>query len=441
MIASVMLMRPRVLLADEPTTALDLSTQGEVLKTLVAMRSEQQMSIILITHDLDLAASICDRVSVMYAGSVVEMQPSKALYQGPRHPYSQGLFLSRPRLDTRSTTLPTMPGRPTTLVELAPDSCTFAPRCWAADEDCTSEFPALVPVPDGLVRCVHAETVRDQSRSVVANEPSVDRAPASSQLDPVMLSVRDLSKSFGTRRRHETRAVESVSFTVPNQGSLAIIGESGSGKTTTARMILGLERPTSGEILVAGEDWSAPASGRAERKRRARTAQMVFQDPLGSLDPSQTVGDALTEARREHFEESAEQRDRHIRDLADRVGLSTKQLDSRPMNLSGGQRQRAAIARALVIGSPLLVLDEPASALDVSIQATIINLLNELRRSMGLTYLLISHDIGVVAQLAERAVVMQSGEIVEEGPLDLILTRPSHPYTETLMASLPQPPW
>jgi peptide/nickel transport system ATP-binding protein len=443
MIASVLLMRPQVILADEPTTALDVTTQAEVIKTLVGMRDDYDMSVVLITHDLDLAASVCDRISVMYAGSVVETRPARELYDDARHPYSQGLLLSRPRLNQRKVAMPTMPGRPTAAADTPLDECAFVSRCWAADDACRMTFPTLVEVGSGTARCLHVDATMDRSQSVSWDSapPTSGASGASGADSSPVLQVRELRKVFSRGRRQPLVAVDSTSFDLRAGESLAIIGESGSGKTTTARMILGLERPTSGHILVNGEDWTRPAARMKARRGRARFAQMIFQDPLGSLDPSQSILAAMVEVRQVHFDESRPTSDARAREIADLVGLGATQLAARPLNLSGGQRQRSAIARALAVEPKLLVLDEPASALDVSIQASVINLFNRLRSELELSYLLISHDLGVVAQLADEGLVMRQGEIVERGSITGILRSPSHPYTQELEASIPQPAW
>jgi peptide/nickel transport system ATP-binding protein len=374
MIAGALSAEPRLLLADEPTTALDTVTQAEVMAILAELRQRLGLAMLFITHDLELAAATCDRTAVMRAGSILEVQRSGELHGRPRHPYTAGLVAARPSIDGPSPHPPVPPGGP------------------------------------------------------VAAEP--------------ILEVEHLRKVFGPRRgRPAVVAVDDLSFTVPPGGALGIVGESGSGKTTVARMLLALETPTSGRIRVAGHERTTSRSSTAERRRRARDIQIVFQNPYTSLDPRQRVGDCLDEALRLHSRRDRRARHERVRQLLRQVGLEERHARSLPRQLSGGQRQRVAIARALAPEPSILVLDEAVSALDASVQDQVLRLLAAIRAGTGLSYLCISHDLAVVRQVADHLIVMRDGLVVEAGPTAQVLDAPRHPYTRRLRASVPRPGW
>jgi peptide/nickel transport system ATP-binding protein len=374
MIAAALAAQPSLLLADEPTTALDTVTQSEVMAILGDLRQRLGLAMLFITHDLELAAATCDRTAVMRAGTTVEVRPSAELHDHARHPYTLRLVAARPSIDGAAPGPEARPGRP------------------------------------------------------VAAEPA--------------LEVERLRKVFGARRgRPAVVAVDDLSFTVPPGGSLAIVGESGSGKTTVARMLLALEAPTSGRIRVAGRERGPGRPSTAERRRRARDAQIVFQNPYTSLDPRQRVGDCLDEALRLHGRPGRRARRERVLQLLDQVGLEERHARSLPRQLSGGQRQRVAIARALAPEPRILVLDEAVSALDVSIQDQILRLLAAIRAETGVSYVCISHDLAVVRQIADRLIVLRQGQVVEAGPTARVLDAPRHPYTRRLRASVPGPGW
>ena len=374
MIAGALSAEPRLLLADEPTTALDTVNQAEVMAILAELRQRLGLAMLFITHDLELAAATCDRTAVMRAGSILEVQRSGELHDRPRHPYTAGLVAARPSIDGPSPRPPDLPG------------------------------------------------------GTVAPEP--------------ILEVEHLRKVFGPRRgRPAVVAVDDLSFTVAHGGALGIVGESGSGKTTVARMLLALETPTSGRIRVAGHERATSRSSTAERRRRARDIQIVFQNPYTSLDPRQRVGDCLDEALRLHSRRDRRARHERVLQLLHQVGLEERHARSLPRQLSGGQRQRVAIARALAPEPSILVLDEAVSALDASVQDQVLRLLAAIRAGTGLSYLCISHDLAVVRQVADHLIVMRDGLVVEAGPTAQVLDGPRHPYTRRLRASVPRPGW
>ena len=435
MIAAALLAGPRLLLADEPTTALDVTTQGEVMAILDEQRRERGLAMLFVTHDLDLAAAVCDRTCVMYAGSIVEEQASTALNDGPLHPYTAALLAARPRMDMSSERRPRSPagrGRRSRRhmgVRSPTGVRTARSRASPTSRSCG---------PSAAAWC----GVGDQTRSVV---PSPHRANGREPVAENVLEAEQVRKVFRLRGRaargHEIVAVADVSFTVARGESLAVVGESGSGKTTLARMLVGLERPTSGRITVAGTDRTAPARRAAERRRRGRETQIVFQDPYSSLDPRQTPASSIDEVLQLHFDLTRAARTARVHELAAQVGLDERHMAALPRALSGGQRQRVAIARALAAEPEVLVLDEAVASLDVSIQAQILNLLADIRPATGISYIVISHDLAVVRQVTDTTVVMQRGSAVEQGPTAQILEHPEHPYTQLLRRSVPGPGW
>ncbi|MEV4373882.1 ABC transporter ATP-binding protein [Nonomuraea sp. NPDC049637] len=430
MIAVALAGDPQLVLADEPTTALDVSTQSEVTALLDDLRRDRGMAMLFITHDLELAAAISDRVAVMYAGEIVEVGASDRLLTAPQHPYSAGLLGARPDLGRALPRLRAVPGRPLAAFE-APPGCAFSDRCDFAIDRCTREHPALDMTSATPARCVRRAEI---TLTTVPGVGARERPAASGE---TVLRVTGLSKDFPGHR-----AVDDVSFSLASGGSLGIVGESGSGKTTVARMLVGLTTPTAGTITVCGRDRSSPAARLRERRDRARELQIVFQDPYSTLDPRRSAQACLDEVLRLHRPElDRRARAARIRELADMVGIDERQQQAFPRRLSGGQRQRISIARALAVEPKVLILDESVSALDVSIQAQILNLLDDIRQATGVSYLLISHDLAVVRQLTETCVVMRQGRIVESGLTGDVLDSPRHPYTRALRGSVPTPGW
>ncbi|WP_417629262.1 dipeptide ABC transporter ATP-binding protein [Nocardia lasii] len=435
---------PALIICDEPTTALDVTVQAQILALLRKARDITGAGVIMITHDLGIAATVADRVAVMYAGKVVETAPVAELFAVPRMPYTVGLLGSIPRMDgpPRTPLIPIV-GAPPAMHALPP-GCSFAPRCPVAIPDCTAAEPPLEKVRHGhAVACIRTAEVDSAQlfeayREEIPTPPHPDRTD-----DDVVLRVTDLVKTFPLtsgvllrRRTGEVRAVDGISFTVRAGRTLALVGESGSGKSTTLSQIMDLVRPQSGTIEVLGNDVATLTKPRIREIRRKM--QIVFQDPSASLDPRLPIFDVLAEPLRIDGR-SREEVNRRVPELLRQVGLRPEHADRYPADFSGGQKQRISIARALALDPQLLVLDEPVSSLDVSIQAGVLNLLRDLQAERGLSYLFVSHDLSVVRNLAHDIAVMLQGKIVESGPADRIFADPQHEYTRSLIAAVPEP--
>jgi peptide/nickel transport system ATP-binding protein len=435
---------PDLIICDEPTTALDVTVQAQILEVLKTARDVTGAGVLIITHDLGVVAEFADRALVMYAGRAVESAGVRELYADRRMPYTAGLLGSVPRLDApRGERLVPIPGAPPSLVTL-PAGCPFAPRCPLAIEQCRQSEPALTSVAPGhAAACIRTDQVTGRSAAeiygVAIEPPNVDD---DSESEPVV-RVRDLSKTFALtkgvvfrRQIGEVRAVDGISFEVPRGRTLGIVGESGSGKSTTLHEILELRAPQSGSIEILGNDVATLSTGR--RRELRRDLQVVFQDPVAALDPRLPVFELLAEPLAANgFDKSATEA--RVTELLDIVGLARADASRYPGEFSGGQKQRIGIARALALQPKILALDEPVSALDVSIQAGIINLLLDLQHSFDLTYLFVSHDLSVVKHLAHRVAVMQHGKIVEYGEAGEVFANPRHEYTRALLAAIPQP--
>jgi len=456
LIAMMLAGEPELLIADEPTTALDVTVQAQILRLLKDLQRQRGMGLLLITHDLDVARDMADRVAVMYAGQIVEWAGRDALYAAPRHPYTQKLFAVLPRLERRGERLDSLPGQ-VPAADAVIVGCRFADRCPQAFARCRNEASAFhetapghfarchladpkAPSPDG--QKVVASLAAQRNAGEIRGDSGVPPAPASGLATEAVLEVRDLAVYFPVRRGlfkrtvDHFRAVDGVSLHVSAGETLALVGESGCGKTTLARAILRLIAPTRGEVRVAGEAVGG-LSREALRRKRAEM-QIVFQDPFSSLNPRMRVGDILEEGMLALLPETTGSlRRQRVAELLAQVGLPEDAARRYPHEFSGGQRQRIAIARALAVQPKLLILDEPTSALDVSVQAQILNLLTELQAMHGLAYLFITHNLPVVGYLAQRVAVMQQGRIVEEGPAERILTQPQHAYTRLLLDSAP----
>ncbi|SDN67818.1 peptide/nickel transport system ATP-binding protein [Actinomyces ruminicola] len=453
---------PDLIIADEPTTALDVTIQAQILDVLRTAKQETGAGVIMITHDLGVVAGMADRVSVMYAGRIVESGDVDDVFYRSRMPYTIGLLGALPRLDAKKdSALATLEGNPPSLLA-EPSGCPFAPRCPMVQDACLEGEPALVPVrPDGgldavddapagpqLSACrrfpeIEAEnlTYRDIFPVPKLKTPEALDLPHAQREE--VLRVTDLVKDFPLmkgavfkRRVGTVHAVADVSFDVRRGETLALVGESGCGKTTTLLEVLDLKAPQNGKIVVLGKQ--TDELSRAERRRMRQDVQIVFQDPMASLDPRLPVFDLIAEPLRAFKRPKREIAER-VAELMELVGLEPSHANRYPRNFSGGQRQRIGIARALALEPSLLVLDEPVSALDVSIQAGVINLLDELRATLGLSYLFVAHDLSVVRHIADRVAVMYLGRIVEIGDVDAVFSAPAHPYTQALLSAIPIP--
>ncbi len=442
---------PDLLICDEPTTALDVTVQAQILDVLKTARDVTGAGVLIITHDLGVVAEFADRALVMYAGRAVEEASVPALYRDRRMPYTAGLLGSVPRLDARQgERLVPIPGAPPSLAGLDP-GCPFAPRCPLVIDECRTAEPELAAVDaDETERhtaaCIRTDQVAGRSAAEifgVATVPEPIEAALSDDTPDPVLSVRDLVKTYRLtkgvvfrRTIGEVRAVDGISFDLPRGRTLGIVGESGSGKSTTLHQILELSAPQSGSIEVLGVDMAGLDNSKRQTMRRH--LQVVFQDPVASLDPRLPVSEVLAEPLHANGFDRARIQSR-VAELLDIVGLRHGDASRYPAEFSGGQKQRIGIARALALQPKILALDEPVSALDVSIQAGILNLLLDLQQRFGLSYLFVSHDLSVVKHLAHRVAVMHKGTIVEQGEADAVFGDPQHEYTKTLLAAVPQP--
>jgi peptide/nickel transport system ATP-binding protein len=444
MIAMGLSCEPKVLIADEPTTALDVSVQAQILELLRVVTAAQRTSLLMISHDLSVVAGLADRIAVMYAGELVETGPTAGVFDHPRHPYAKGLLECIPRLDRpRTARLRSIDGG-------LPDphepsaGCPFAPRCNLVMDRCWTDVPPLEQkAPEHLAACWADLSVGGRARHASPLLGEVARSAGGGTPTGPLLQVRDLEVHFpiGSRlpfgRRTVLRAVDGVSFEVSGGETLSIVGESGCGKTTTGRAVLRLVDVTAGQVIFNGTDLVSLSD---EPLRQLRPHfQMVFQDPYGSLDPRMTVGDAVAEPLRVHREAGGSSAGQRVGDLLEMVGLPGRMAHRYPHQLSGGQRQRVAIARALALNPSLVVADEPTSALDVSVRAQILNLMQDLQEQHGLTYVFISHDLSIVRHMSSRVAVMYLGKIVELADRDTLYANPQHPYTQGLLATVPVP--
>jgi len=426
---------PRFLIADEFSTALDVTTQREILLLLQRVQAARGMGLVIITHDLRMAFAICDRVYVLYAGSVLEVGGGASIEAEPLHPYTLGLLLSEPDVARRRVKLEELAGSVPSADGVA-DQCAFAARCRWRQPTCVAGKPPLVAHGEArATACVRIGEIRgEMAERPAAISLAAVPAPAASDA-PRLLTVTGLVKQF----HGGVRALAGVDVAVGINESVGIVGESGSGKTTLARCIVGLERPTSGTIAtddVDLSDWRALDADVARTMRR--TIQYVFQDPYSSLNPTRTIGAILREAvavgaGRQSRADGA----RRVGELLELVRLPASYASRKPAALSGGERQRVAIARSLAVEPQLIICDEPVSALDVSVQAQLLNLFADIQQATGVSYLFISHDLAVVRQVTERVYVLYKGAVVEQGATEQVLDHPQHPYTQQLVASIP----
>jgi oligopeptide/dipeptide ABC transporter ATP-binding protein len=447
MIAMALACEPKLLIADEPTTALDVTIQKQILELIDDLRLRLRMSVMLVTHDLGVIAGRADRVAVMYAGEIVETTDTRTLFANPRHPYTEALFHSLPdKAAEHHERLYSIPGAPPDLIS-PPTACRFAPRCRYAAARCREEKPRLLGErPGHQFACFYpvGATEKTSRATATAAEPSAGAPPAGASMSGAgsLLSIEHLVKDFPVtkgavlqRRVGWVSAVANVSFDIRQGETFGLVGESGCGKTTIGRVIVGLDRPTSGVINFEGRDL-AKVSGREYRRQR-RKIQFMFQDSYASLDPRMRAGTILREPLVAQGIGSRGEQRRRVEEMLDHVGLPPQAIERYPHEFSGGQRQRLGFARALMLSPDLIVADEPVSALDVSIQAQMLNLMNDLQRELGLTYLFISHDLAVVRYLSTDIGVMYLGKLVEVGPADQVYGSPAHPYTKGLIDAAP----
>jgi oligopeptide/dipeptide ABC transporter ATP-binding protein len=485
MIAMALACEPKLLIADEPTTALDVTIQKQILELIDSLRQRLSMAVILVTHDLGVIAGRADRVAVMYAGRIVETAATSVLFSRPRHPYTEALFEALPEKAADGSTIKRLyniPGQPPDLTA-PPRGCKFAPRCRYAQDSCRASEPELTDAGAGhLYRCffpvgsvqevrdpetpfvsvpperpeVPATPATELAAPTVVAAPAADAASASGAVaaeatagglavaaaDGALLSVSHLVKNFTVtagavlqRKVGEVSAVADVSFAIPAGSTFGLVGESGCGKTTVGRLIVGLEKPTAGSIVLGGRDLASLP--RRERRRQARAVQLMFQDSYASMDPRMRVGTILREPLVIQREGSRAAQAERVGTMLHEVGLPAAAAERYPHEFSGGQRQRLGLARALMLRPSMIVADEPVSALDVSIQAQILNLMLDLQRDYGLTYLFISHDLSVVRYMSDTIGVMYLGKLVEVGPAADVYAAPVHPYTRGLIDTVP----
>jgi len=440
MIAGALAVDPEVLIADEPTTALDVTIQAQILDLLAKLQSERGMALLLITHDLGVVAKMAHRVAVMYAGEIVEMATRESFFRAPQHPYSQKLFAALPSPQHRSGALAVIRGQVPPLNRPF-NHCRFADRCDYVFDRCRVEPPPLYqPLPEHEARCFLREAGPAGPRERGA-APGASISARQAQR-AVVLEVKDLKVHFPIRRGVFKRtvghvhAVDGVSFALQEGRTLALVGESGCGKTTTGKALLQLIPPTSGTVVFGGKTISG--LDRAQMRPLRAAMQIIFQDPYSSLNPRLRVAEILLEGMRSLGVGSTDaERIAKLEVLLGEVGLPSDALGRYPHEFSGGQRQRIAIARALAVNPRLIICDEPTSALDVSVQAQILNLLRKLQEERGIAYLFITHNIAVVDFLAHDVCVMLQGKIVERGTVDEVLRSPQHPYTRELLSAVP----
>ncbi len=503
MIAMALTAQPKLLIADEPTTALDVTIQAQILDLLDRLREELSMAVLLITHDMGVIAGRTDRVMVMYAAKAVESSTTAELFQDTRHPYAKALLESVPQLTaSASELLPTIPGQPPDLANLT-GGCRFAPRCGHAKPDCSAAEPVLEELEAGhLVACFHPvgsepepatdapdlaapapddhaaqapepmadepapelPTVVQRVQAVLgitleppppaeppaaeppAAEPVAAQATADPVSAPVLVRIERLFKEYPVRRglglgfgppAASVKAVSGISLTIRRGETFGLAGESGCGKTTLGRIVAGHERPTAGTVRIDGREILRLHG--AELRRGRRQQQLMFQDPYASLNPRMRVGAIIREPLMVQGSGNRRQQWERVAELLGEIGLSRRAMDLYPHEFSGGQRQRIGLARALALNPGLIVADEPVSALDVSIQSQILNLMKRLQRDHGLTYMVVSHDLSVLRYLSDTIGVMYLGKLVEYGPADDVYDAPAHPYTHGLIQTIPVP--
>ena len=465
MIAMAIACEPKLLIADEPTTALDVTIQAQVLELLAGLQQTLKLSVLLITHDLGVVAGLCHRIAVMYAGRIVETGFADDVFNRPAHPYTQGLIRSTPRLDDHHDRLISIEGAPPNMLA-PPVGCAFRVRCPLAEARCQGEPPLLETRPGASVACWRPDTPAWQNNAAprrirlkgngyydqmaladgeaALSVPAEAAAAATSAAPVPLLSVRDLGVDYEVSspgfwgKARKISALKGISFDLYPGETLGLVGESGSGKTTTGRAVLRRLEPSEGRIFFKGQDITN-VSGDELRQLR-RKMQIVFQDPYASLNPRMKILDIVAEPLIAHgLVRNAEEARDEITEILRLVGLPLDALDRFPYAFSGGQRQRVGIARALALKPEFIVADEPVSALDVSVRAQVVNLLQDLQKELGISYLFIAHDLSVVRHISHRVAILYSGRMVEIADREQLYEHPRHPYTEALLSAVPVP--
>ena len=443
MIAMALVLNPALIIADEPTTALDSTVQAQILELLDEIQKEFDATILMITHDLSVLARVANRMMVMYAGHRLEIGPAREVFAAPAHPYSAGLLRSSPANSRPGVALVPISGRPPSLLDPV-QGCVFAPRCPDALSQCWSERPPLRQYDNGLeASCwltdAPSEPVTETSFDLPDDLPIETLLPTTTELATPIVQASGIELSFRNKRtRTDVQVLDGIDLTMYRGETLGLVGESGCGKSTLARVIAGLIPASSGSVMLAGHDLS---SVNHEQWRQLRTeVQLVFQDPFGSLNPRRRVGSIIGDPFRIHKISSGAKRKASVQQLMELVGLNPEHYNRFPSQFSGGQRQRIGIARALALNPSIIIFDEPVSALDVSIQAQVLNLMGDLQKEFNLTYLFISHDLAVVRHVCDRIAVMDHGRIVELASAEELYANPQHDFTKQLLAaSAPQP--
>lgn len=444
MIAMALVCQPRLLIADEPTTALDVTTQRQILELIDDLRDEYQMGVILITHDLGVVASHTNRVAVMYAGKVVEEAATADLFAGPRHRYTNSLLAALPERALHSgKRLFSIPGTPPILKSNL-EGCRFAARCPWAKSECTAATPQLREVGGHLVACVNPRTSEESVEDLYGENLEAKAIHAPRTDEKLLLNVDTVVKEYAAqsagviRRKIGTvSAVDRVSFALRPGETYGLVGESGCGKSTIGRVIAGLEPATSGSVEVLGKDLTS-LKGK-EKREIHQDIQMMFQDSYAAMDPRMRIDEILAEPMKIQKIASGSEIAERIEKVLTQVGLPLEVLDRYPHEFSGGQLQRIGLARSLMLSPDVIVADEPVSALDVSVQAQVLNMMKDLQNELGISYVFISHDLAVVQYMADRIGVMYLGRIVEEGPAKEVVSNPRHPYTQALIEAIPVP--
>ena len=436
-IAIALACQPSLIIADEPTTALDVTIQAQVLDMMKSLKDQFETSMLLITHDLGVVAEVCDKVAIMYAGEIVEYGTLEHIFDQTKHPYTMGLFNSLPSLDKDTDRLEPIHGLMPDPTDL-PKGCPFHPRCPYARPECAQQHPELREFESGhMARCHFAGTELKKTEEQETAAVTVKEAPKAEANQDVLLEAKNLKKYFQTKGGL-LHAVDDISFTIRRGKTLGVVGESGCGKSTLGRALIGLNEATDGQVLFEGKDVTH-LKGR-ERRKFLTDMQMIFQDPFSSLDPRKTVFEQIAAPLKiNKICKNKKELEQRVGELMDTVGLARRLTYSYPHELDGGRRQRIGVARALALEPKFIVCDEPVSALDVSIQAQVLNLLQDLQEAKGLTYIFITHDLSVVRHISDDIMVMYVGSMVEKCPSHELFDYPLHPYTKGMLSAVPIP--